>query len=254
MNKISVLSAMLSVVVLSGCASKELHPVRINELNTDSASYAVNRDNDIFKKLIVDYNNSNDKPGDSRLAKEFLKSGIATVNIVCKRWFDKMGEKERKIDYNQSVFNSVSDFGIGLLNLSNPSADLMLGLSTGKGTINTILDKYEDSFLLAPSSVVVQERISEMMAKAATEIDKDSDSFDYLGAYQTLVNYESLCSYGKAKSILDKTLSSANITVSKKAHTLGGMVFAIDITEQKNEQQGAKEQKKPDNAAPEAKK
>jgi hypothetical protein len=140
---------------------------------------------------------------------KYVGSGTFFVKAECLRWFQRLSDSQREVDYANQTTNIITALGTTLLGLGGASN----GFITGYGALNTTragLEKnYTDSFLLAPNARKVKPHIFNLLDEEEEKLSnmvKSDKITTFLIAYEKLERYADICTYSTAKEITDNAL------------------------------------------------
>lgn len=143
----------------------------------------------------------------SDLIENYVNEGIGLVDAYCNRWFQRLDDLQRKLQYEENNLNIITQLGTALLGIGHANSYIV----GGYGAINTaatgMLNNYSDTFLAAPTTAKVRQHIVSAMDQAAGDLRGKSKSLDFKQAYSGLERYAAICTYSQAKEIVDDSLS-----------------------------------------------
>ncbi len=176
-------------------------------LNLAKTKYMANASNDVDRVVVAE----------PKYIQNYVLEGIGLSDAYCRRWFQSLGEVQRMLSFQKDSANIISQLGTTLLGVGGASPAIV----TSYGAANTALagfsDSFNSAFLVAPTSEKVQMHIESVMRDEAKSLILDSrrKDFNFKEAYNRLEQYAGICSYSRAKEIVDSALGITRSQLNK---------------------------------------
>lgn len=148
---------------------------------------------------------------DAGAVDNYVMEGIGLVDAYCLRWFQQLDDLSRLMEYQSKNVNIISQLGTTLMGI----AEVAPATVSAYGALNTAyaggVENFNSSFLVAPSSALVKDHIMAVMKEKAKEFSDPATGLKgkmtFKEAYLWLERYADLCTYPRAKAIVDGALS-----------------------------------------------
>jgi hypothetical protein len=145
-------------------------------------------------------------PSAQRYVENYVNEGIGLVDSYCLRWFQRMDDMSRLLAFQNKSVNVISQLGTTLLGLGSASANWVAGYGAANTAYAGMSENFNGSFLVAPNSSKVKDHIQSAMKQEAENLRYASSTMSFIEAYNAVERYADLCTYNRAKQIVDASL------------------------------------------------
>jgi hypothetical protein len=229
----------MSVVVgaLSGCSHFEksrddtaalMNPTKIHTAySTDSDAYKASKIpvDDYYHALQVARTTyATDASGnvtkvtkaDHEAVENYVDEGIGLVDAYCLRWFQRLDDMNRLLDYQNKNVNVITQLGTALLGIGKASSNVISGYGAANTAYAGASENFNSAFLVAPTAARVKDHIQSVMRDEATALRSDAATLDFKQAYTRLEQYADLCTHTRAKAIVDTALDLTKTNLNEE--------------------------------------
>ena len=180
----------------------------------------------------------------------YIDSGVVLVKTHCLRWFQRLNDDQRRLEYANSSTNVITELGTTLLGLGNANKYFVSTYGALNTTRAGLASSFNDSFLLAPNSKKVKAHIFSILDSEADKLSmlaSDGKVVTFMDAYERLERYADLCTHSTAREITETALDQTTSTVdakSKRISTVSIETFAAkEVADAKLKDELAKKSK-----------
>lgn len=156
-------------------------------------------------------------PKNNREAIEnYISEGIGLVDAYCSRWFRKIDDLSRLLDYQNENMNVITQLGTTLLGISTANANFITGYGAATAAIAGMSNNANSSFFATPTASKVRRHIDTLMKKDAADLKSlaKGPDFKFKEAYTRLEKYADLCTHARAKEVVESALDSTKTEVT----------------------------------------
>lgn len=199
----------------------------------------------VLREAITTENSDGESDGtlaaaDSTTMRRYLGAGFALSDIYCDEYFRLTDEAQRRRHFARSTTNDVGTAMSAVLGLANAGEDVVTGIATGFGVLDSTFRNYDDAFVAGPDLAQVRTLVlaAQDDFRARTLASDSTLPGDYGTAQSVIMRYANICSYLGMRSLLNTTAAAAERTLQ------------LSRDNPKNDSNGAETQRQPTNAIP----
>lgn len=177
---------------------------------------------------------------DSSNMRRYLGAGFALSDIYCDEYFRLTDEAQRRRHFARSTTNDVGTAMSAVLGLANAGQDVVTGIATGFGVLDSTFRNYDDAFVAGPDLAQVRTLVlaAQDDFRARTLASDSTLPGDYGTAQSVIMRYANICSYLGMRSLLNTTAAAAE------------RALQLSRENPKNDSNGTVAQRQPTNATP----
>lgn len=177
---------------------------------------------------------------DSSNMRRYLGAGFALSDIYCDEYFRLTDEAQRRRHFARSTTNDVGTAMSAVLGLANAGEDVVTGIATGFGVLDSTFRNYDDAFVAGPDLAQVRTLVlaAQDDFRARTLASDSTLPGDYGTAQSVIMRYANICSYLGMRSLLNTTAAAAE------------RALQLSRDNPKNDNNGTVAQRQPTNATP----
>jgi hypothetical protein len=151
-------------------------------------------------------------PDATKLAK-YIDEGIGLVDSHCLRWFQRLDDYERDIQFRGKETNVITQLGTALIGAARLHSDVTTLYGAGTTAVAGLRSNRLEGLVIAPAAKGVKSKVMTVMAQRAGEL-RAATPASLPQARGQLEAYADLCTYSSAKSLVDKSVDAARPAVS----------------------------------------
>lgn len=246
-NKEWLMLFFIASLFISGCANKSLvggfdQPLTNAGIERkDKISTCKNSDSDktlegLYSRFKCDYESSEKDPYDREKAQKMLKSGYALIRGSCIEFFNIMGKQQQKQDIAKDALSLGSNIITGILSATDASSGTTAGSALMFETLESSFDIRQMHVLFNPDTRAVENltlKALELYEQETMNRLAGATSFDYVGAYRKLLDYQKECSVHNIKSLVNDSISRGEleVVVSDKGQELKDILQKEEVSD-----------------------
>lgn len=151
-------------------------------------------------------------PDSTKLAK-YVDEGIGLVDSHCLRWFQRLDDYERDVQFRGKETNVITQLGTALIGAARLHPDVTTLYGAGTTAVAGLRSNRLEGLVIAPAAKGVKAKVMTVMAQRAGQL-RAVPPATLPQARGQLEAYADLCTYSSAKSLVDKSVDAAQPAVS----------------------------------------
>ncbi|WP_139330755.1 hypothetical protein [Sphaerotilus natans] len=146
----------------------------------------------------------------------YVSEGIGLVDSYCSRWFRKIDDLSRLLNYQSENLNVITQLGTTLLGIGTANANFITGYGAATAAIAGMSNNVNSSFFATPTASKVQRHIENLMKDEATALKSaaKNNQLNFKDAYTRLEKYADLCTHARAKEVVESALDSTKTEIN----------------------------------------
>jgi hypothetical protein len=143
---------------------------------------------------------------DATAITSYIDEGLGLVDSYCLRWFRRVEDVQRKVDFDEKNFNVIRQLGTALLGIGKASSNWV----TGYGALNTaysgVAENFNGALLTGPTTRKIKTRIFALIQQSAADL-RAAGGLTFAQAYTRLERHADICTFSTISEILDTSLA-----------------------------------------------
>lgn len=169
-----------------------------------------------FKALAA----AKDKPDGKAEVANYVRQGVALVQLHCVRWFGRIEERQQRSELDTSNYNVISNLGTALLGLGGASE----ALTAGYGALGVAWTGFNanigSAYLAAPNAANVKRLTLDAVDSRAAQLlgtaPKPQVPAHFAEAYVALERLAGICTHAEVKRLTNKTVEQSKVEADDK--------------------------------------
>lgn len=151
--------------------------------------------------------------------KNYVKTGTKLVETYCVRWFRKLGDAQRKLEFSNNNRNVISQLGTALIGVGRLHSDLTAAYGATNVAMASFSENVNASFLIAPNSENVKNLVMQAVKARSDQLNNASSAAlpkDFPTAYADLEQMADICTYAEAKKMATQAVDNSKAEVNNE--------------------------------------
>jgi hypothetical protein len=240
-KKVFPCTAVLFAMLLEGCAPlakkglenpTQIHregdlPSPIDPKNPEHLALQASRE--LYLRYYQKLEAAKTPTADQKAIDDYVNEGISLVEINCLRWFGRIAEAQRQIQFGDTNRNVITQLGTALIGVAKLNSDVTAVYGAGTTAAAGFSANTNSAFLAAPNTENVK-RLTFDALKKRSDLMKDPSSDIYpktfSSGYVELEKLADVCTYTEIKRLTTLSVDQSSASVNAQTGAVTVMPIA----------------------------